>query len=134
MTINVPEFKPTFLESAPAANLSPLEMDIPQMLERMQGYWMERSQTPMASEPSYKQKERTEICKFWLNGQECKFGEECAFAHGSEQLLKKTHVASKFRMTLCKSYLHGNCQYGSRCQFSHPSVDFSDFESQRTRY
>ena len=87
-------------------------------------------------EPAYKQKEKTEICKFWLNGQDCKFGAECAFAHGEHELMKKTHVASKFRMTLCKSYMTGEgfCQYGVRCQFSHTSRDFSDFHVQRTRY
>jgi hypothetical protein len=87
-------------------------------------------------EPAYKQKEKTEICKFWLNGQDCKFGSECAFAHGEHELMKKTHVASKFRMTLCKSYMTGEgfCQYGVRCQFSHTSRDFSDFHEQRTRY
>lgn len=50
--------------------------------------------------------------------------------------MKKTHVASKFRMTLCKSYMtsDGFCQYGVRCQFCHLSRDFSDFNQQRTRY
>jgi len=81
-------------------------------------------------EPAYKQKEKTEICKFWLNGEDCKFGTECAFAHGNDELVKKTHVASKFRMTLCKSYMTGNhyCQYGVRCQFCHVTRDFSDFD------
>lgn len=82
-------------------------------------------------EPAYKQKEKTEICKFWLNGEECKFGDDCAFAHGETELMKKTHVASKFRMTLCKSYMtgQGHCQYGVRCQFCHLTRDFSDFHT-----
>ena len=39
-------------------------------------------------------------------------------------------------MTLCKSYTTGEgfCQYGVRCQFCHISTDFSDFDSQRTRF
>jgi len=81
-------------------------------------------------------KEKTELCKFWLYDNHCKFGDDCAFAHGHHELVKKTHVASKFRMTLCTSYLKGDayCIYGSRCQFCHPSRDFSDFDNQRTRY
>jgi len=86
--------------------------------------------------PAYKAKEKTELCKFWLYDNFCKFGDECAFAHGHHELVKKTHVASKFRMTLCTSYLNGDsfCIYGNRCQFCHPSRDFTDFDEQRTRY
>ena len=32
-------------------------------------------------EPSYRQKEKTEICKNWLRGL-CRYGAMCAFAHG----------------------------------------------------
>jgi hypothetical protein len=55
-------------------------------------------------EPEYKKKEKTEMCKTWARGLNCPFGDKCAFAHGEEQLVKKTHVAKQFRMTLCKSY------------------------------
>jgi len=39
-------------------------------------------------------------------------------------------------MTLCNSYKTGAgyCEYGVRCQFGHISRDFSDFDSQKTRY
>ena len=74
-----------------------------------------------ALEPAFWQKQKTEICKFWLNGGECKFGPTCCFAHGESELLKKTHVPSKFRMSFCKSYMQAPfyCQYGTRCQFCH---------------
>lgn len=80
----------------------------------------------MVYEPSYKKKEKTELCKNWEKG-ECKFGEQCAFAHGTEDLHKKTHVASRYKVTLCKTY-HAPpyvCQYGYRCQFAHLARDFS---------
>ena len=43
------------------------------------------------------------MCKNWLNNI-CKYGVVCAFAHGEEFLLKKTHVAAKYKASLCKSY------------------------------
>ena len=77
-------------------------------------------------EPSYRQKEKTEICKNWLRGL-CKYGALCAFAHGQCEMQKKTHVAAKYKASLCNSY-HTQpyfCQYGSRCQFAHLTRDFS---------
>ena len=90
------------------------------------------SEEEMVYEPEYKKKEKTELCKFWLSGQQCKFGHDCAFAHGEHELAKKTHVASKYKQTLCQNFInHGYCLYGNRCQFAHTQRDFSDFECQR---
>jgi hypothetical protein len=35
--------------------------------------------------PTYKRKEKTEICKNWLQGV-CRYGAQCAFAHGREEV------------------------------------------------
>mmetsp|Transcript_19367 Transcript_19367/g.23905 ORF Transcript_19367/g.23905 Transcript_19367/m.23905 type:complete len:104 (+) Transcript_19367:621-932(+) len=80
-------------------------------------------------EPSYKQKEKTELCKYWCETGHCKFGNMCAFAHGEHELQKKTHVATKYRMKPCTAYQEGYCIYGRRCQFLHTEIDFTDFES-----
>lgn len=73
-----------------------------------------------AASTDFKLKEKTEICRNWqLN--KCRFGDKCAFAHGSDQLLKKTHVDRKYKVTKCRSF-HGadaHCMYGTRCQFAH---------------
>lgn len=65
------------------------------------------------------------MCKNWLKNI-CKYGDACAFAHGEEFLLKKTHVAAKYKAILCKSYHCAPfyCQYGARCQFAHLTRDF----------
>lgn len=126
------EFKPTAVAFQPTS--APATFWMP-TINMEQAY--NSADNMQTYEPAYKIKEKTEICKFWLNGEDCKFGNECAFAHGENELVKKTHVASKFRMTLCKSYMTGGegfCQYGVRCQFCHLSRDFSDFHSQKTRY
>lgn len=86
--------------------------------------------------PEFKIKEKTELCKFWLNGEDCIFGDRCSFAHGDAERVKKVHVASKYRVTLCRKFLEAPhaCMYGRRCQFCHLQADFSDFDQQRTRY
>lgn len=80
-------------------------------------------------ELSFRRKEKTEICKNWLQGV-CRYGPQCAFAHGQEEVQKKTHVAAKYKASLCNSYHNAPffCQYGSRCQFAHLTRDFGEPE------
>lgn len=82
---------------------------------------------PAQPEPSFRRKEKTEICKNWLQGL-CRFGAQCAFAHGQSEVQKKTHVAAKYKASLCNSYHKAPfyCQYGARCQFAHLTRDFGD--------
>jgi len=87
-------------------------------------------------EPSYKCKIKTELCKFWQRGEHCIFGESCAFAHGLEQLKKKVHVTSQYRLSHCHQFHTAPfyCFYGERCQFAHIHTDFSDFKGEKSRY
>ena len=67
------------------------------------------------------------MCKNWLVGI-CRYGLQCAFAHGRDEVQKKTHVAAKYKASLCNSY-HSPpffCQYGTRCQFAHLTRDFGN--------
>lgn len=71
--------------------------------------------------PDYKRKEKTEMCKNWAETKACVFGDKCTFAHGEDQLMKKKHVAGRYKIALCRTY-HSEpycCLYGSRCQFVH---------------
>ena len=45
-------------------------------------------------QPEYKKKEKTEMCRFWARSDPCPFKDDCAFAHGEDELQKKTHVAA----------------------------------------
>ena len=64
------------------------------------------------------QKFKTEICRNYPLGL-CKFGDKCAFAHGSDDLRGKTKYTN-YKTKDCKQFHElGYCQYGSRCQFKH---------------
>ena len=73
----------------------------------------------------FKTKWKTEKCNYWEIYGECKFGENCAFAHGEEELKQKiTNI--NYKTKLCKQFFEeGFCPYGSRCQFSHKKKNFN---------
>ena len=75
------------------------------------------------------------MCRNWELTGECRFGENCAFAHGDEELQKKKHVPSKYKTKLCKQY-HDNlyCPYGLRCQFVHSTRSFTYQEGKSISY
>ncbi|CAD8173201.1 unnamed protein product [Paramecium octaurelia] len=78
----------------------------------------------------YTKKKKTELCKnFQLTGQ-CKFGNECSFAHGYSELQAKTHLHQKYKTKPCNRYFtQGFCPYGIRCQYLHDELkDQSRFE------
>ena len=63
---------------------------------------------------------KTEICKYWEEHGECQFGENCAFAHGDNELRQRTKVLTSFKAKLCLHFhTEGYCPYGRRCQFLH---------------
>ena len=68
---------------------------------------------------NFKTKWKTEICRYWEMYGECKFGENCAFAHGDSEL-KQKRLTFNYKTKACKQFFElGYCSYGSRCQFSH---------------
>jgi hypothetical protein len=49
----------------------------------------------------------------------CKYGDNCAFAHGEVEL-KNKKLNSNYKTKPCKQFFEiGFCPYGTRCQFSH---------------
>ena len=49
----------------------------------------------------------------------CKYGDNCAFAHGENEL-KNRKLSFNYKTKPCKQFFElGYCSYGSRCQFSH---------------
>ena len=56
----------------------------------------------------FKIKYKTELCKFYEMTGKCKYGENCAYAHGIENLRSKVTNTTAYRTKKC-----------SRCQFQH---------------
>ena len=67
----------------------------------------------------FKSKWKTEICHYWEMYGFCKYGDSCAFAHGTDELNKRK-MSSNYKTKPCKQFFElGYCSYGIRCQFSH---------------
>ena len=72
----------------------------------------------------FKKKFKTEICHFWEMNGYCKYGDNCAFAHGESEL-KNRKMSFNYKTKPCKQFFEmGYCTYGSRCQFSHKKDSF----------
>lgn len=67
----------------------------------------------------YRVKYKTEICRNWELGS-CGFADQCAFAHGPDDLRHKINMGLKYKTKNCKQFHElGYCIYGNRCQFKH---------------
>ena len=68
----------------------------------------------------FKVKYKTELCKYYeINGY-CKYGNNCAYAHGKENLRSKVTHSTYYRTKKCVQFFNnGFCPYGNRCQFAH---------------
>ena len=77
---------------------------------------------------SFKAKFKTEKCKYWDLNKNCKYGDNCAFAHGSDEIRHKIIPSANYKTKKCKQFFeNGFCPYGSRCQFLHRDEDKVSF-------
>ena len=82
----------------------------------------------------FKTKWKTEMCHYWEMHGTCKYGNSCAFAHGSEELNKRK-MSSNYKTKLCKQFFElGYCAYGVRCQFSHRVKKDTEEEKNKISY
>ena len=65
-------------------------------------------------------KKKTELCKNWEIYHDCVFKDECAFAHGIEELRRYSSQSNKCKNRLCKSFNEKSyCLFGKRCNYRH---------------
>ena len=84
-------------------------------------YYIEKD--PRDEFNNFRTKWKTEICHYWEMYGECKYGDNCAFAHGDSEL-KQRKMTFNYKTKPCKQFFElGYCSYGSRCQFSHKKED-----------
>jgi len=68
-----------------------------------------------------------ELCRFFFRRTgRCRFGKNCTFSHQVPDGMTKDQALKKIP---CHRYLKGNCSYGARCMYFHPSVDDDNDES-----
>jgi hypothetical protein len=68
----------------------------------------------------FKIKYKTELCKYYEIEGHCKYGNNCAYAHGIDNLRSKVTNSMFYRTRKCIQFFEsGYCPYGSRCQFQH---------------
>ena len=92
-------------------------------------YYIERD--PNDEYNNFKTKWKTEICRYWEMYGECKFGDNCAFAHGDSEL-KQRKMTFNYKTKPCKQFFElGYCSYGSRCQFCHKKEDTKNTKNEK---
>ena len=65
---------------------------------------------------------KTELCRYWINGN-CHFGENCKFAHGEQELGMKFGINSSYKTKKCKRFFNNHfCEFGQRCFFLHSNL------------
>jgi hypothetical protein len=65
-------------------------------------------------------KYKTEMCKNWIENNNCRYGKKFQFAHGYEELAAHSCEAERKRTKNCRTFYKTKvCNYGSRCMFRH---------------
>ena len=71
-------------------------------------------------------KEKSQLCKKFVENGYCPYEKKCKFAHGLHELKKNQQANSKYKTKTCGGFLQeGYCPYGNRCNFIHPPVHTS---------
>ncbi|KAJ1965868.1 hypothetical protein IWQ62_002563 [Dispira parvispora] len=62
---------------------------------------------------------KTELCRSFAERNYCRYGNQCKFAHGEEELRSRMRHP-KYKSELCRNYwTTRTCRYGDRCNFVH---------------
>lgn len=68
-------------------------------------------------------KEKSQLCKKFMENGFCPYQNKCKFAHGSHELRRNHQVNSKYKTKECGVFItQGFCPYGERCNFIHKKV------------
>ena len=72
-----------------------------------------------ATLPSYK--EKSQLCKKFVENGYCPYEKRCKFAHGLHELKKNHQANCKYKTKTCGGFLQeGFCPYRNRCNFIPP--------------
>jgi hypothetical protein len=63
---------------------------------------------------------KTELCKSYLSGRKCRYGRQCRFAHGMQDLRPRDISTANYKSQVCQNWEKtGSCPFGVRCRFLH---------------
>jgi len=92
---------------------------------------------PQNKERNNRRLYKTELCDRFEEFGECKYGPNCQFAHGEDELKKKPKIVqpSAFKTVLCDNYWgEGFCPYGIKCRFVHEkAIGFNENKANETK-
>ena len=95
-------------------------------LKEYENYFQSLKKSFFDGEKKKDPKYKTELCKTFTETGKCPYGFKCRFAHGKEELSKKT-LCNNYKKKSCKTFSElGYCPYGSRCSFKHFDKKISD--------
>jgi hypothetical protein len=92
--------------------------------------------------PGSSSKYKTAFCRYWQQGNSCKRGADCTFAHSpaelrvlaetpAEAVAEWTDAPRKYKTQFCRYWQTGSCTWGSDCTFAHSPKELRQ-EGQRT--
>lgn len=65
-------------------------------------------------------KEKSELCKKYIEKGSCPYGMKCKFAHGRHELRQNNNQNCKYKTKECSTFFTNQyCKYGERCNFLH---------------
>jgi len=128
----VPSPSPSFSDKAkamPEEDLQNLRMRLLQKMTRRRrpgGGTIGESPQELPAAPAAKnEKYKSRLCVLWARGKLCRFLDQCHFAHGEHEILKKHSRTReddplvKQHPRICEDFLAGSCRNGDECQLPH---------------
>ena len=110
--LQMPEMSDSCCLQKKSMNYSPSTEDSASPRNHQQDYYHKSS--------IRKDKEKSQLCKKYLEFGFCPYEKKCKFAHGSHELRKNQMPNSKYKTKECGIFLtEGHCMYGQRCNFIH---------------
>lgn len=74
---------------------------------------------------------KTEMCRNWVKTGLCKYGSDCTYAHGDNELHKKAELPHNLHSKFCKAYNQAPfiCTKGKDCNLLHLNLTEEESES-----